>query len=325
MAKPHLPEELLQLVLLQLAVPGNDEERVPIGRTLAACCLVNKQLYRLAQPILYRSIWVQDTYVNTVKLLVRTMIYEPAIADHVRELYLGDDLFDDQDSDGDDLDSSMVEIESLESYEEVVNASTSLDEEVREWVIEGLSQGEANANMAMLFIICRRLELLDIVLRDSWYDYVAGRVLEISGKTKAESSELGSDIPLSQLRELRIRPGKREESISVKDVTWLFHLGQLETFRADGLDVAQAAKGIGEAIDSIKHVYLRHSFCDESLVQLIAMCPSLEVFEIQVRPESLITFQMISDFLVEYAKSLKHVYIDTSVSEALSLVAISGS
>jgi hypothetical protein len=315
MAGPDLPEEILQLIFSHLSAPEDDEERVPINHTLTSICLVSKQCYRLAQPLLYQTLWLHNQPISTIKLLVRTLIYQPMIAELVRELSLGECLEDEADPD-----TSIVEIESLESYEDVVNASTSLAEDLRQLVVNGLSEGDLAANVAMLFIVCRNLQNLDIPLLRGYNKFVTGNVLEAAGRDHEQSDEFNDALPLSQLKEIFIRCGNEDEPLRMSDLAWLIHIGRLETFRGDGIEVAQVQPGEYGVPCGVKHLHLSSSYCDaHSLEALLEIC-ELETFGLELRAEGcLITYEWIGSYLTEHARGLREVCVDTSVSESKPL------
>ncbi|KJY00903.1 hypothetical protein TI39_contig307g00095 [Zymoseptoria brevis] len=311
--QPYLPEEILQLVLQYVQ---DNEEEWPSKHTLAACCLVNRQCYRLAQPMLYHKIRIEGCYISTIKLLVRSLIYSPMLADHVRELCFGEDtpLLADLDSDGEELEDHGVEVEAIENYAEAVNASTSLSQEIRELIINGLAEGEHSANMAMLLIACQKLHVLEVELLPGWNELIVGSVLDSAGRDPSASSEFNEALPLSQLRELTVRCGQETAFLKMSELQWLIHIGQLETFRGDRLEIIQAAyEGAYGEPCYIKHLRLTDSACDgESLRELLACCSSLETLQLEFGPACLVCYGWVSRSIVEFGQNLGEICIDMS-------------
>ncbi|SMQ46329.1 unnamed protein product [Zymoseptoria tritici ST99CH_3D7] len=238
------------------------------------------------------------------------------LADHVRELYFGEDtpLLADLDSDGEELEDHGVEVEAIENYAEAVNASTSLSQEIRELVINGLAEGEQPANMAMLLIACRKLEVLEVELLPGWNELIVGSVLDSAGRDPSASSEFNEALPLSQLRELTVRCGQETAFLIMSELQWLIHIGQLETFRCDRLEIIQAADegAYGEPCH-IKHLRLTDSACDgESLRELLACCSSLETLQLEFGPACLVCYGWVSRSIIEFGQNLREIYIDMS-------------
>ncbi|SMR44849.1 unnamed protein product [Zymoseptoria tritici ST99CH_3D1] len=238
------------------------------------------------------------------------------LADHVRELYFGEDtpLLADLDSDGEELEDHGVEVEAIENYAEAVNASTSLSQEIRELVTNGLAEGEQPANMAMLLIACRKLEVLEVELLPGWNELIVGSVLDSAGRDPMASSESNEALPLSRLRELTVRCGQETAFLKMSELQWLIHIGQLETFRGNRLEIIQAADegAYGEPCH-IKHLRLTDSACDgESLRELLACCSSLETLQLEFGPACLVSYGWLSRSIIEFGQNLREICIDMS-------------
>ncbi|XXG95015.1 hypothetical protein Hte_001275 [Hypoxylon texense] len=280
MELPYLPEELWEQIFFNLhPVDMNGREVMdPLGDVLSrpSPALLNisrtsKKFRRIAAPILYRNLVVDDD--PTRVRLIRTLIENPALRQHVRTLgvYGGPSWY-------------PPTVEELETAYRAFNAAQTelgLTTKLRQAFARGLQEAEDNESQHLLLVaLCPRLRqlVLGTELKTNLFQEV---LRESSGARKLADEPVGQLLAtghLSQLRKLRLCLGMN----SVR--TLQFSLPQLTTLvlrrcvNVNEKDLVHIPKGLG-----LQHLNLHEPYLDRvDLRELLCSYPKLRTFRIRL-------------------------------------------
>lgn len=230
----RLPEEILDLIFthLELTMDGRESSIVNAMKqgTLASLCRVNRAIYRIAHPILYRFLEVGHSgrrLIESMRPLLITLLRRPELARSVRGLHaIADDDNDRPDQWQQDTLQKRRDTQPLLAAVEELN----LPELQADHLRTGLARGRQDAEVALLLGLCSEVESIGLIdLEDNTYPLVM-YLLDMAARN-AESARVLSPRSTSMHTFRRLRTaivGDAEMTVSM-DLTAFWSLSYLIT------------------------------------------------------------------------------------------------
>jgi hypothetical protein len=254
---PYLPEEVLQSIVWQLKLSLGfdyditDENRV-LRKTLVSCMLSSRAFYRLAKPVLYYTINMEN-----LMAVMEHLIQYPGLTDLVREI-------------------SVTQIECCDSVE------VSRENTDYQWPTYMLPATFALGYCTQLFTInLETVSQAPTVFAESMLEqYIAA--------AKAQPGD--TSVPLSSLRRLILeRPEEDDGYMSDQRDHWLscfLRLPKIESLTLCKL--APETKFIQMPSSSLKSLTITemHDYLLYKLEDLLKACPALECLDMTIWPDN---------------------------------------
>lgn len=241
--------------------------------SLATLCRVSKTFHRIAQPLLYGSLFVD--FITRKHLLFRTFCERPDLSLLANSLTIGDNFIG-------------YEPGTCDAFRSI-QGTLGLPSELETQMLERGKNEEAHALISMALALVPNVKRLDVVipyesdLLISLFDLSTANLSnDTIGGHGPTLGQTGGRPPLcfKDLSELTIRHWDTEYAVDVwaAKSTWRYPtIKSLNGFMTDWSpsDVAAPEK------TGLRHIYLVRSLIDgESLSTLLSVCPDLESLEI---------------------------------------------
>lgn len=312
---PPLPEEILQVVFQQLSCARLDllhNEEALFRTTLASACLTNKQILRLARPILYTALhfnWKQNV-VEASQILVRS----PHLFSHVRLLRI-------------DCWQCAAETEAVrprhrplarcfrQVYEDLLGSSVlAMYPAIDSAFLDAVMDGSEDAHLAFLIMQCKELQTLSLSIPLGFDRSIVSATLSNASTMSLEGPSLVKLHPLAHLRSFHAQHWDTENTYSFGHVSTTLQLKSLKEYRGEAVQLT----GDTVTTNSIRQIYslrlatLQDSLVDaEGLHSFLLRCSSLSSLSIQwsgvLRGSCQVDFRQIGSVLRQHGRGLQHL------------------
>ncbi|USW48824.1 Putative F-box domain, leucine-rich repeat domain superfamily [Septoria linicola] len=316
----ELPEELLAHIVEYLAaehpfVPDREhQERV---RSLTALCRTSRQFCRLAQPVLFRTIWPggSEDSVHRVRCLLRTLVARPDLRDHV--LNVSVEFYDMGDATGTVVrDMSGFDASAYTAAAEGLCLLGDVD--TRNRLIEDAQFGQGDASWTLLLATCKKIRSIDAELHYDWQDRDTGKLLRFAAEYGGSAPISGQLLP--ELKEYILYHHDTEGSTPILDVKHLLSHDSLRTLKGHALSLQEDE--IEDELDDciftsrLTKIELTYSLLDGAgMARLLSCCPDLESFSLEWGPSTvgdcIIDLREVGDAFREHGKRLRRLRLDT--------------
>lgn len=326
---PALPEEILGLIFSHLSESNDPEDGIidaddDIGEasgsraTLVSLCLVNKQCCRLARPLLYRTVRLFCEFTlrpesQTLRKLVRTLVYQPMFASYISKVWIGSDFLDDNLDEDDDDDDDDEEDSWDVSYEDAVDSSHAFDrdDQSRQELLDGLEDGSCDANIALLLAMCQDAKGMRIDLPQGFHSTrtFTGQVLSNAARGLDPSVESWS-LALSSLKVLSMHDSDCD-TILFSNIVNLFQLPNLEVFHGFGIDCAADSNQYETFTSDLRRISMDECLTDADGLGLILQgCPKLQDLAVVWTDNCEVDFAEIGSYLGRYGKRIEKLALE---------------
>lgn len=317
---PYLPEELLSRIVSEFEPSdflghGNtisvnyDMQR----ETLMALSLVNKQFHRLAQPLLYRSIYPTSYGSSWTLRLMRTLLEKPKLAGLIRNVRMGSVISESN------VDPNDVEEALGGGLPELFNAAT---QRLRETfnhndfpgrLLRSLELGNGAACMTLLLFIAKGITFLELTIPYEWRETFMYEVVQALATEPAVSKSV-----LPNLNSIQVAHWDTENASGFSRLSNFLRLSSLESLRGNMLEIEPLDM---DTLDSepchLRKIELTYSIVDApGLERLLGICPKLEDLSIHwgdaVVGDCGISWPDFGDALRRHGASLRALMLDPS-------------
>lgn len=203
---------------------------------LATICCASKACYRLASPLLYHTIQLQDGGPQ-IKPLMRTLLRKPELAKEIVELRVG--TWEKAEDGQPELRIDPTADSGIATSAETITQSFHMSPELEKNVLSDLGYGGEDGALTILLAISANLEVLDMAavyqLRGTlvmrFIEDVLGKGLPNSHGYGLQDSNSTQVPPLSRLREFRADHWDTEGATVLAKLWPALRLPSVHTFR----------------------------------------------------------------------------------------------
>jgi hypothetical protein len=330
----ELADEILEAIVAHLvphlcprteqAIAGHQDYLWPKADALLALCQVNKRLSRIALPLIYHTLYLIEEGPD-IRRVLRKLIQYQHLGQEVQEF-----LCDHWRTRHDLADGRYIHLSpdrSISKQAKEIIASTTLPDQLKNDLRDGIDSGLEDSELAIIFLLCPNLEVLNLTLIHDFRGSLTGRVLEALASTTGiyirTQGMTQSQQRLSKIRQLIVRHWDCiSYTVDASEFETLLLSPHLQSFWGRSIDFCMRESSLTAASlllsggsSSITSATFHNSVIDTAgLTFLLKACPLLQHLHVRWGESRYIDcdiqFDQIGHALRQHGRGVRKLYLD---------------